>query len=167
MGDEQWGMISNNEEWERNVISFLKENMQNFDISFLLGYCIHILSDIFNNTEVWIPFKQRYRGELWEKYGGLYHKESREADTELALKPQNKEDFWKYLEMAEAKDFLGILYKSEIEQQKDFILNSWYANQEQPDTSRNKVVSRESAENFILKATEYVQNKLADIDFRR
>ena len=112
-----------------------------------------------------MPFKQKYRGDLWEEYGGLYHKESREVDRELALSPQNEDDFWKHLAIAQAKDFFGLLYEKELEQQKNLILNSWYVNQRRPDTSENKVVSKKSAEIFISKATEYVQNKLADIDF--
>lgn len=88
VGDEQWGMISNNAQWERNVISFLNQNIHCGGFSFLLGYCVHILTDIYGNMAVWTPFRQKYQGDLWKEYGGLYHKESGDVDIELALNPQ-------------------------------------------------------------------------------
>ena len=57
VGDEKWGMITNNDEWKNNVISFLNnhKNFENHD--FIVGYCCHILSDIYQNIALFIPFK--------------------------------------------------------------------------------------------------------------
>jgi len=64
VGDEKWGMITNNDEWKNNVISFLNnhKNFENHD--FIVGYCCHILSDIYQNIALFIPFKQKYAGEM-------------------------------------------------------------------------------------------------------
>lgn len=165
VGDERWGMISNNEEWTNNVLSFINSNKKFKDFDFLLGYCLHILTDIYNNIKVWLPFKQKYQGELWSEYGGLYHKESGMVEIVMALDPQNKDDFWSHLQCARAQDFFDLVYNNEIEKQKDYILYDWYVNKEISDTSLNKVVSLDSTRRFIEEATEYTDFWLSKIKF--
>ena len=53
-------------------------------------------------------------------------------------------------------DLPDIVFADEIDQQKDLILNSWYANKERPDVSRNMHVTRDSMNEFIKNATDYI-----------
>ena len=57
-------MLTENDDWTENVLKFLpdKRNSDNYD--FILGYCCHILSDIYNNIVVWTPFRLKYPEEL-------------------------------------------------------------------------------------------------------
>ena len=57
-------MITNNDEWKNNVINFLNNHKNSENHDFIVGYCCHILSDIHNNTTLWIPFKQKYADEI-------------------------------------------------------------------------------------------------------
>jgi len=49
VGNEPWGMLTNNEEWTENVLSFLQEHKNADHYDFTLGVVCHILSDIYNN----------------------------------------------------------------------------------------------------------------------
>ena len=64
VGDEQWGLVTNNDEWIENVIGFLKDNKDSDNYDFILGYSCHILSDIYNNIAVWTPFRLKYQDEI-------------------------------------------------------------------------------------------------------
>ena len=59
-GDEKWGMIDDNDRWIKNVVNFFNKHKNSEDHDFALGYCVHILSDIYSNITEWIPFKQKY-----------------------------------------------------------------------------------------------------------
>jgi len=160
VGDEPWGMITNNDGWIENAVGFFDthKNDENFD--FIFGYCSHILTDAYNSINVWMPFKQKYHDEASKGYGGLYHLESNKIDIEIALNDRNKEDFWVYLEKSKSIDFNNIVFADEIDKQKENILNHWYKNKERQDLSSNKVVTIESTMKFIDEATVFVLSKL-------
>jgi len=161
VGDEPWGMITNNDECIENVVNFFiahKNNDEKFD--FIFGYCIHILTDIYNNINVWTPFKQKYKDEASKGYGGLYHLESNKVDIQMALNDENKDDFWIYLEKSKSIDFNNIVFADEIDKQKENILLHWYKNKERQDLSSNKIVTIENTMKFIENATVFVVNKL-------
>jgi len=55
--DNKWAMVTNNDNWINNVASFLKKHKNSEHYDFILGYCCHILTDIYNNINVWTPFR--------------------------------------------------------------------------------------------------------------
>ena len=107
VGDGAWGMLTNDDEWSDNVLNFLNTH-ENTD--FLMGYCIHILTDIYNNMTVWGSFRQKYQGQ----YGGLYHQESTAVDIELGLNPQNENDFWFHIKKSEEFEFYNLISCQEL-----------------------------------------------------
>ena len=160
VGDEKWGMITNNNEWIDNVLRFLGEYKNSMDHSFILGYCSHILSDIYNNIAVWTPFKQKY---IDMGRGGLYHSESEKIDVNLALTLEGKDDFWRNLENSREIDVEKIIFADEIEEQKINILHRWFTDKELQDVSLNEVVTYDSTIQFINNASQFVSDNLAKI----
>lgn len=160
VGDAQWGRVTNNDEWTDNVLGFLSKIKNSIDYDFILGYSCHILSDIYNNIVVWTPFVLKYPDELEKGYGSLYHQEGYKVDIELALKDDNKENFWVYLEKAKPITLNDIVFEEEIEKHKENILYNWYKDKKHQDTSSNKIVTIESTMNFINDAADFISKKI-------
>ncbi len=158
VGNERWGMFTNNDEWIESVLRFLNKNGKSDDYCFILGYGCHILSDIYNNIAVWTPYRLKYPEELLKGYGGLYHQESEKVEIELALKEENKDIFWVHLEKAKAISINDIIFAEEVDKQKENLLYKWYKDRGYPDTSSNKVVTIESTMKFIEDATDFIMS---------
>ena len=161
VGNEPWGMLTNNEEWTENVLSFLQEHKNADHYDFTLGVVCHILSDIYNNMTVWTPFRLKYPVEGEKGYNGLYYQESEKVEIELSLDTDNEKNFWMYLRNSTAVDFSGIIFSEEIKKHKENILYRWYKDKEHQDLSRNETVTMESTMDFIKNATEFIVNKMA------
>jgi hypothetical protein len=163
VGDECWGMLTNNDEWIESVLEFLYKNKNSANYNFILGYSCHVLSDIYNNIAVWTPFRLEYPDELTKGYGGLYHQESEKVEIELALREENKDNFWVHLEKAKSISLNNIIYAEEIEKHKENILYNWYKNKEHQDISSNKLVTIESTMNFVEDATNFIVSKIINL----
>ena len=162
VGDERWGMLTNNDEWIESVLGFLYKSKNSHNYNFILGYSCHILSDIYNNIAVWTPFRLEYPNELKKGYGGLYHQESEKVEMELALREENKDNFWVHLQKAKSVGIDDIIYAEEIEKHKENILYNWYKDKEHQDISSNKLVTVQSTMNFIKDATDFIVSKITD-----
>lgn len=163
VGEERWGRITNNDEWIESVSNFVHKNKNCDNYDFVLGYCTHILSDVYNNITVWIPFMQKYQDEISKGYGGLYHQESEKVEIALALTFESKKDFWQHIEKAEEVSLDNIIFAEEVRKHKENILYYWYKGKECPDTSSNTIVTVESTMKFIDDATNFVVNRLLNL----
>lgn len=163
VGDERWGMVTNNDEWIESILEFLYKNENSHNYNFILGYSCHVLSDIYNNIAVWTPFRLRYPNELAKGYGGLYHQESEKVDIELAMREENRDNFWVHLEKAKSTGLNDIIFAEEIEKQKENILYNWYKDKEHPDISSNKLVTIESTMNFVEDATNFIASIIINL----
>ena len=160
-GNEKWGMLTNNEENTDNAIEFLRENINSKDRDFIIGYCTHILTDIYNNIALWTPFRERYSYDLDKGYGSLYHNENNLIDIHLALTHEKIGMFWRYLTESRGVDLPDYIYAAEIEAQKDKILNIWYRGKELPDLSSNTFITYDVVMDLIEKATDYTARHLS------
>jgi hypothetical protein len=163
VGDERWGMLTNNDKWIESVLEFLYKNKNSDNYNFILGYSCHVLSDIYNNIAVWTPFRLEYPDELTKGYGGLYHQESEKVEIELALREENKDNFWVHLEKAKSTSLNDIIFAEEIEKHKENILYNWYKDKEHQDISSNKLVTIESTMNFVEDATNFIVSKIINL----
>jgi hypothetical protein len=159
-GDERWGEFTNTGEWAENVVNFLREHKDSDNYDFVLGYCVHVLSDVFNTITAWNPFRFKYPEEIKKGYGNIHHQESNKVDIELALTLEGREDFWRYIRESKAADLYGLIFADEVEMQKDYILNRWYRDKERPDFTDHKFVTVESIMKFIEDATIFVLDKI-------
>jgi hypothetical protein len=157
---EIWGMVSGNDNWIKNVLQFLDKHKNTSNNSFLLGYCTHILSDIYNNITVWTPFREKNKNELKKGYGGLYHTESNKIDINFALTCPERSIFWSNIEQSKAIDFEHLIFANEIEEQKTKILYDWYSDKEIQEISSNKIITYEETLQFIENASVFVIDML-------
>ncbi len=160
VGDERWGMITNNDEWLENVFSFMNKHKCSEQYCFILGYCCHILTDMYNNINVWTPFRQKYQEELEKGNLGRYRQESEKMDIELALTLENRHEIWRNLEESKGVDLEDIILAKEIELQKINILRNWYAGKDRQDLSLNEIVTYSGTMDFVENAAEFIVDQL-------
>lgn len=54
---ERWGMMMDYDDWESNIIAFFNKHKKSENRDFIIGYCTHVLSDLYNTINVWTPFR--------------------------------------------------------------------------------------------------------------
>ena len=123
VGSEKWGVMTNYGEWADSVITFYNKYKGAEQYDFILGYCAHILTDIYNAEHVWNPFRLEHPEVMSQGYGDLYHTESGGIDKELALTWKDSGYFWQNLAKSRGVDLPGVICADEIEKQKDNILS--------------------------------------------
>jgi len=156
VGDERWGYVTNNDEWEASIIAFMNDRIKSADRDFILGYCAHTLADLYNNVRSWTPFRFKYPDEAAKGYDNSHHRESELVDIELGLTYPGREDFRRLLMASRSVDLPDIVFAEEIDKQRDLILNNWYVDKKHPDISRNMHVTRDNMNELIEGATGYI-----------
>ena len=155
-GTEKWGMTTENDKWKNNVLEFLYKHKNSNNRDFVLGYCVHVLTDLNNNIVLWTPFREQYFKERDWEYDNIHHRESEKIDIELALSYDERHIFWENLKMSNSVDLPDYVYASEIDNQKNLILNEWYINKERPDVSLNEVRTYTLEMEFIKNTADYI-----------
>ena len=154
VGEEKWGMITNNDEWKNNVINFLDYHKNSDNRDFIIGYGCHIVADIYQNIALWTPFRQRYATD--RGITDLMMRETNMIDIELALTHEKRDVFWLNIQKSVGVDIEGIIYAAEIEKQKNNILNIWYADKTRQEITSNKIVTMDIIMDFIKNAVDFV-----------
>jgi hypothetical protein len=157
VGDEKWGLITNDQEWQDHVLGFLKENRDSEQGDFLLGYCVHILTDIQNNRKVWTPFRKVNQVVLDHGGGSLYHQESDKVDYGFYESFPHRKAIWELIERAQGQDVQAILTGAEVNAMKAYFLNERYRNRHLMDTTGNRYVMVEAMESFIREESLTIQ----------
>lgn len=159
VGDEKWGQVTNNDEWQKNVFKFLNENRNSNNEDFLLGYCCHILADIQNNKIVWMPFKESIKDNKTPGISKKYHQESNAIDYEL-YKSSSHKLIWKLLSDANIYEFPNITRISEIEDMRESLLDKQFSNRIDDDITKNEYVKLSRMETFISEESKYIKEIL-------
>lgn len=148
-------------EWEYNVINFLKQNRNNKNYSFLLGYGIHILTDIIWWETVYMKFKQEYEKNLnpVQDLKSAYYNDTDQLDFELYKKSEWRESIWNLLQKSECYSVESLLKESEISTWKSHTLKYF-----DTEVSRHKNPIRyftiEELESFMKEAASRIKNIL-------
>lgn len=120
VGEEEWGMFTNNDEWRENIVKFLFSQKHAEQQDFILGYCCHLITDVLSNETLWIPFKQNHPKETWYKsgYNNLFHQETNMVDIELALTHGNKNFYWLNLKTQKAWIWIILFMRKKLMRKK-------------------------------------------------
>ncbi|HEX2946133.1 MAG TPA: hypothetical protein VHT96_09295 [Clostridia bacterium] len=160
IGSEAWGSVTNNSEWQENVLSFFNTSRNEHNFDFICGYCSHILADIQNNINIWIPFKIANNDFLESGAGEEYKQELLNLDYKLYLTNPYRKVIWDLLVNAAGYNIKDIIFADEIDRMKDSLINSQFKNRDNVDTSNNKFVSLQRIQKFIASAADSIQNLL-------
>lgn len=160
VGDEKWGMVTNNEQWTENVLAFLNRNRQSENLDFLLGYCTHILTDLRNNIVFWTPFRLSHQEELARGGGSKIHKENALIDINLYRTSPEQAFIWTLLNNAQGVDLEGMVRRDEIEKLKSNILFQQFADTSPVDLSGNTCITFQEVADFIANELKGIRKQL-------
>jgi len=161
VSDENWGEVTNNDEWIESVLAFLNEHKGSENACFALGYAVHILSDVYNNIYVWTPYRLRAEVEMniSKYYGSDYHKDAAIVDFRLADEFTQREEVWDSLGKSKAITIRDIVFAKDIEKIRDNILYVQYNNQS-IDIVETQTFTYENALNQIQNTTKFISEFL-------
>ena len=163
-GDEKWGQVTKNDEWQKNIICFLERNSKSSNIDFYLGYAIHVLTDMLWNIEFWSPF----RFYCIENYGEFRACDEKRWRQECILLDyflyKENEDYtiWSDFGNGSLEDIPDMIYEEDIVQLKDQMINKQYKNKDFNDCSKNKLIRLDAKLKFIEESNAYITNILSD-----
>jgi hypothetical protein len=159
---EEWGKVTGNGKWTADVLSYLSDNRELVDRDFLLGYCIHILSDIRNNILNWTPFTGAHPDHATGPVGKQYHQEQLDVDSELHQKQGDKLLVWDLLRQSRERGLPGVIDQGSVGKMKQHILNIQYATKRNASRATRELVSYEATLAFITGESEFVFQQIRD-----
>lgn len=162
LGEERWGSITNNDEWSCNILRYMSECKDKSNRDFLLGYYCHILTDVQNNKNVWMPYREKAFKDTAFDGGKKYSQESFNLDYALYLEEDTK-DIMNLLAEGEAYSIADIITKDEIELMRLDTIEKRYIDRENIDISNHEYVTMDSMKKFIKNESEYIKNLILQV----
>lgn len=149
------------EQWKRNVIGFLKNHKAESDHNFIMGYCIHILTDIFWNETLYIEFLSRYGTdpEPVQDEKTAYYNDTDQLDFELYKSFDWRPRVWELLEKSTSRDVDDILSAEEVDAWKKRTLH-WYDSGASQHKNPIKYISVEDLLEFAKTASKDIRSFL-------
>jgi len=154
--DKKWYDIDE-PDYYKFLVSFIESNKDNCDLSFLWGYCIHILTDMLWTKNVYSDFLTKYKNdtapiqdERW-----AYYNDTDILDHVLFHESPWREEVWNYLQKAKAFDFLDLLSADEISSWNERTLH-WYDAGESMHKNPIRYITKSDVLNFISGCSEWI-----------
>lgn len=115
-GDKPWGTISDESECDDWLKNFMRNvNLREKHSDFLMGYIIHVLTDIWNTREINIPFSKRQKT-------GDYISDCLQINRELYSGLPWTNEILDFISVARGEAVGVLVSADETEKFRDFIL---------------------------------------------
>ena len=152
----KWGSTEYTDEWRQDLLDFWHQHEHSSQRDFILGYCVHILTDLYNANSMWGKFLLRYPDDR-VRAERIYRRENEIMDDELHYTHSElTAQLWEHLRNSVGVSVEPLIFAMEIEQQKEHILNGLYTGRQRHDVSQNVDITYESMIEFIENAAAYV-----------
>ena len=151
-----WGFVVDNDEWIKDLFGFFHENYGKTNKSFLFGYLIHILADIYNNIKIWTPFRLKNSDKNFRELHEISYKENMIIDLKLFQECMFIKELWIYLKESISFNFLNIVNKTDMDNIKNQILNIQYKNKEPANDKKNTIVTYSNIIKFINETVAFI-----------
>ena len=164
LGHQQWGSITNNEEWRNHILKHIKSYKAQQDKEFYMGYFIHILTDISNNEKIWIPFKKNCGNEnipiqnSWR----LFYVDNKQIDIMLFNQSQWKNEIWQLLSKASGKTICDKIQAYESEKYRDIVLDDFRTRSESILNNHHAYITIEDNREFTKTTVDEITNLLGN-----
>ena len=143
--------------WKSNVENFFNNNSSKEIYDFVLGYCIHLIADIYNYKYIWTPFKLKFGGENDK----IYQNECLTVDFEIFQKENYNAKLFPILDKSEKMEFLDLVIKEELIELKNNIINIQYVNKEPVTNRENKFMTYEKMKEYNIDIVKYVEDEFS------
>ena len=151
--------------WKDNVLKFLKQSKTNPNYNFLLGYGIHILTDIIWHETIYIAFKRQYEKDSnpLQDIRWAYYNDTDQLDFELYEICEWRKNIWNLLKKSDRCSVEGILETDEIIAWKDRTLE-WFNRGVSQHKNPIKYISLENLQRFIHDCANSIKTILESED---
>lgn len=184
MSDEAWGQVTDNDRWLGDLIGFYNRHLRAGDVEpdFLRGYYCHILADMYNNKNVWLPYLKLHpelQNNMIDGQRSTIHNARGTIDKLMYHSWQDKETVWVLLKSATVcriqdavvSETIDILRADELErirthvlyeQYKDIgtVANTYAKATEKPSSPDGEIYTVSDEESFVWDAVGYVESIL-------
>lgn len=147
--------------WKENVLNFIKQNRTKPNYNFLLGYGIHILTDIIWYETIYAKFKSDYYKDSSPIQDArmAYYNDTDQLDFELYKICKWRKNIWDLLEEATPYDVDDILTANEINAWKIRTLH-WFDSGASKHKNPIKYISIKDLTQFIKDAGNRIKGIL-------
>lgn len=146
-----WSDTQDYRRWDSNIYQlFQKAVSENGEYKdFLLGMCVHCLTDYRNDLKIWKKLQKDYIPPMTlEEFRTAYYPEAKGIDQWLYQNSKNTRLIREWLRCANAFSVDGLIVKEELEKQREHLLHVQYSGTGE-DISRYQFLSAEVLEDFI------------------
>lgn len=162
----RWGRIENMSQvnaWERSIAGYYNAHKGELDFDFLLGYTVHLFSDVYSSMNFYAPIVLAAGGDaaaikprfLKENFGYNYY---------LYLKYTRDKDLRAILDEGKALTLDGIIGKEDIEKRIGLLFEQEFSEKDISDINAYTICSHEAMKRLIDGSTELVLDRLKLID---
>lgn len=148
-----WSDTQDYKRWKSNIKNVFESVYIKSDIEerrdFVLGLCVHCLTDYWNDVKIWKRLQGEYLPSMeFEVFRNAYYPEAQGIDQWLYQNSKNTNIIREMLMKAKAFDVKELVAKDNIEKQRSHLLNVQY-NVEMIDISSYQFLSAEDIYEFI------------------
>jgi len=151
-GCGKWSDTQDYQQWKKNIRRvFYKAAGEEKTIyrDFVLGLCVHCLTDYWNDIKIWKQLQSRYIPTMtFEEFRDAYYPEAKGIDLWLYQNSTNTGKIRKMLAEATVLEVEGLVNKENLERQRNYLLDTQY-NEERVDISNYQFLSADDIEAFI------------------
>jgi hypothetical protein len=149
-------------EWNNNVIRFFKINYTRESYEFIIGYCIHLITDIYYRKYIWKPFSEKYNVNKNSEYKKVYQEEHLINDYLIYKNEKYEEKIFPLIKRGESIDFCGIIAKDDLEKMKENILEKQYKDKKTTNDSINKIIKYNWIMEHNTKIIDFVEKEFLE-----
>jgi hypothetical protein len=136
-----------------NVNNYYAEKNNCLDRNFLLGYCIHVLTDIYWHETLYSSFKHKYSqdSEPIQEQKWAYYNDTDKLDFELYKTLEWKDEVWSLLKEVRGIDVEDLVTSTEVDAWNTRTLN-WYNSGQSQHKNPIRYITSEDLMEFIDKS---------------
>ena len=124
--------------WKTNIEIFYNKYKSLINISFLLGYCIHLIADVYYYDYIYKPFELKLIENKEIEYKEIYSKENLDIDLEIFQKSDYGKSLFPIIKEMKTFNFSDLILKTDMDRIKNNIVNIQYSNKPLINTINNK-----------------------------
>ena len=158
----RWGEINNWEKaglWLESIKKYYLDNRNTYNINFLLGYIVHLTTDVYCSMYFYTPFIKSINDD-YEQRMKQYKKESYGVNFYLFSLYSEKKDLRKILQAGEAITLEGVIRKEDIEKRIDQLFGFEFQNWDISHIEKYSFCRIEDMEQLIQGAARYINTVL-------
>lgn len=152
-------LFAEGDNWSKNVMDFYESNAADL---FALGYCIHIITDIFWRDTLNKEYQEKYNRDksAIQDLRMAYYNDTDQLDLVLFNTCSWRKEIWDLLESAQVQPLEGLVSSDEVEAWKQRTLR-WYDSGESEHKNPIKYITVEDLHAFIENCGKYVSELFA------